>query len=84
MSKYIIKNCPALLLTGVCAEKQLTYCEERTDCVLKQIVELCREENVEGEKVASIMRLSNKDTKEFLSRFASNKILELLDIEEVE
>jgi hypothetical protein len=51
---------------------------------MKQIVELCREENAEGKKLASIMQFSNKDTKEFLSRFASNKILKLLNIEEVE
>ena len=74
-------------------DSELTYkfefdedskCQDCTDCVMKQIVELCRKENIEGKSLASIMRLSNKDTKEFLSRFASNKILELLDIEEVE
>ena len=86
--RYTIKNCPALrgwVCNKLFIEQDIMIdCEDCTDCVMKQIVELCREENIEGKSLASIMRLSNKDTKEFLSRFASNKILELLDIEEVE
>lgn len=93
----IIKNCPVCEFsdweecTGYLAEgyicndihTEIVECKDRTDCKLKQIVELCRKENIEGEKLASIMRLSDKDTKEFLSRFASNKILELLDMQEI-
>ena len=85
--KIIIRNCPAWQPHEVyyCYNSGNTrICPVYKDCILKQIVELCREENVEGEKLASIMQLSDKDTKEFLSHFASNKILELLDIEEIE
>ena len=53
MSKYIIKNCPAFLddvqllefSEGTCNSLQnhRTYCQDCTDCVLKQIVELCKD-----------------------------------------
>lgn len=58
--KYIIKNCPCYIdmplhrHDKVCRlgdivkpnHKELyVYCKDCTDCVLKQIVELCKEEN---------------------------------------
>lgn len=45
---YVIRNCPARLPSGFCIEapkKKAYLCQDCTDCVLKQIVELCREEN---------------------------------------
>lgn len=48
MSKYIIKNCPCLidfdeqsLFENLC--KNGGSCKDCTDCVLKQIVELCKD-----------------------------------------
>ena len=51
MSKYIIKNCPAFLddvqllefSEGTCNSLQnhRTYCQDCTDCVMKQIYDLC-------------------------------------------
>ena len=71
---YVIRNCPALLLTGVCVEKQLTYCEERTDCVIKQIVELCKHYKKHSD--------CGRDCPSF-GRFL-DKLLDKLDIQEVE
>lgn len=56
MSKYIIKNCPVCEFsdweecTGCLAEgyicndihTEIIECKDRTDCVLKRIVQLCR------------------------------------------
>lgn len=46
MRKCIIKNCPARLpKSGLCIEapkKKAYVCQECTDCVMKQIVELCK------------------------------------------
>ena len=39
MSKYIIKNCPAIQ-QGTC--EKYGMCQDCTDCVLKQIVELAK------------------------------------------
>jgi len=45
MNKYIIKNCPAYCYLGEeCHNEEDRYgssCCEVTDCVVKQIVELC-------------------------------------------
>lgn len=82
MSKYIINNCPALFLTGVCAEKQLTYCEDRADCLLKQIVELCK-------KIIFLNRGTDFTDVDMYKHavgenFVAKQVLQLLDIQEVE
>lgn len=47
--KYIIRNCPAILkMTKICDDYRTTrdnpqLCKDCTDCVMKQIVERCRE-----------------------------------------
>ena len=43
MSKYIIKNCPTLMGNRPCYSKEIRQCADCTDCVMKQIVELCKE-----------------------------------------
>lgn len=77
MSKYIIKNCPAYK-NCFCSIRDFYVqgCEECTDCVMKQIVELCKEES-------SIMQHKQKIKVKGLNKLA-DKILELLDIQEVE
>ena len=50
MSKYIIKNCPCYTMAYHCKYNCLgrvlsPYCQDCTDCVVKQIVELCEEES---------------------------------------
>lgn len=64
MSKYIIKNCPATG-AGCCGDT----CPGITDCPLKQIVELCKEE----------LKGQYSDTWSLIQ-----KISKLLDIEECE
>lgn len=50
MSKYVIKNCPACRQYNVfgvddkpCCYSDMKYCQDCTDCVMKKIVEKCRE-----------------------------------------
>ena len=40
-NKYIIKNCPALQQTYYCNTHH-SKCQDCTNCVMKQIVELCK------------------------------------------
>ena len=44
MSKYVIKNCPCYFNKpeADCWADQLSWCKNINDCVMKQIVELCR------------------------------------------
>ena len=75
--KYVILNCPAYKgstpdetdwqdYTACGHYTGGVYCQDETDCLLKQIVEKCN------------------DTKEAGHNELANKILELLDIQEIE
>ena len=81
MSKYVIKNCDCILSSGRCNVKSLVFCQDCTDCVLKQIVEKCNK---------IIFRNGNIDFKEGFSNlavgenFVARQVLQLLDIQEVE
>lgn len=77
-NKYVIRNCPAILpMTKLCDSENLnkpnTYCQDCTNCVMKQIVELCKGSIRENER--NIYRAGRMS-------LAIN-ILGLLDIEEV-
>lgn len=82
MSKYIIKNCPNFddyfNPNETCKKRYSQYCQDCTDCVLKQIVELAK-----GYKEELIDR---KTKKVVATRYfkLTKEILELLDIEEIE
>lgn len=72
MDKYVIRNCPACYLCSnkyVCDENNDKYCKDITDCVMKQIVELCKEE----------LKGQYSDTWSLVQ-----KISKLLNIQEVE
>ena len=76
MSKYIVKNCPAMRWDRkkfkVCYEgNKETKCCDIDDCVIKQIVGLCKENKFFG--YGAVM----------LGNSLSPDILDLLGIEEV-
>lgn len=77
MSKYIIKNCPAILkVTKVCDDYRTTrdnpqLCKDCTDCVMKQIAIMCNYA-IHGAKATGHFN------------FLGERILKLLDIQEVE
>ena len=87
---YVVRNCPAFakgifckggdIIDDGCADKTLDRntlisCQDRTDCIMKQIVELCKE---------NLNSLENYiDVRSFECVILQN-ILKLLDIQEVE
>ena len=82
MSKYIIRNCPVNygLYKEMCGfvkedEDIIKKCQDCTDCVIKQIVELCKENLNSLETYI--------DVRSFECVMLQN-ILKLLDIQEVE
>lgn len=80
MSKYLIRNCPAISFAGGCQNKEVKVwdCQDCTDCVLKKIVEKCKEvQELEYQKG----RLKCKSPSK--AKFG-REILKLLDIQEVE
>lgn len=77
MSKYIVKNCTSLDSDGTTCQ-DCSYedcgaddCINRTDCVLKQIVELCEQYKKDFSTTNGVWLLANN-------------ITNLLDIQEVE
>ena len=79
MSKYIIKNCPARLpKSGLCIEapkKKAYLCEDCIDCILKQIVELCKE---------TCRKRCTNDCLGTKKHCGYGQILQKLDIQEIE
>lgn len=85
MTNYIVKNCPArkpmITVDGkhggktmfdVCSEGKYTPCQDRTDCPIKQVVEIVERDNESRGRLALPPREVN------------DKILQTLQVEEVE
>ena len=73
MSRYIIKNCEQIHSSDNFCWSKSMFCQDCTDCLLKQIVELCSEYSGKWEDC------------DFSNGFGlSDEIFELLDIQEVE
>lgn len=73
MSKYIIKNCPMYFHNNCCGHTGNCKCQDCTDCVMKQIVELCKN-----------LDYRSKDLYDLGKTNMALNILSLLDIQEVE
>ena len=87
--KYIIKNCNIgfenfennFICTYTCRKEGITsYCKDVSDCILKQIVELCKKQR-EWERKRYI---TGEEVEEYNGAyFFAQEILNLLEIEEV-
>ena len=70
-NRYVILNCPTLMGNRLCFGKTTKQCADCTDCVMKQIYKLCKDDYTQfGDKELRY------DTLE--------EIIKLLDIQEVE
>lgn len=86
MSKYIIKNCPCFdkdntqcLDTPVLPITEMILCKDHTDCVLKQIVELCKNKDYFVKRFPNAQFSSGVQNSEL-----AFDILQLLNIQESE
>lgn len=86
MSKYIIKNCENLLYCTSCEEYECAIandfgykrkCSDNNNCKMKQIVELCKDAKTECECYDTHLLCIGE-------KIFAEKILNLLDIQEVE
>ena len=78
--RMIIRNCPAIYGIDdgfLCSYREDNesekYCYDCTDCVMKQIVELCKEDYTSENNVFDISK-----------KLFAQRILDKLDIQEVE
>lgn len=87
MSKYIVKNCPCLYEYGkgdCCNDlkfDQHTLCQDCTDCLIKQVIEKCREQKEWFSKLPDRVAF---DLTTLLGGNLQDEILQLFEIEECE
>ena len=78
MSRYIIKNCEQIHSSDNFCWSKSMFCQDCTDCVMKQIVELCKNKDYFVKKVPYAQFSSGVQNSEL-----AFDILQLLNIEEV-
>ena len=82
MRKYIIKNCPALSFSlGFYCDEYQKKCQDCTDCVMKQIVELAKGHTELCKNCEQ--QIKECDCSDICNAYRLDKILNLLDIQEV-
>lgn len=88
MNKYIVKNCPAIFYSGIIDEAKCwkkweetdESCQNCTDCLIKQVIERCKEVNCPCEyQGADCWECDTKGMKQL-----ADKTLQLFEIEECE
>lgn len=84
-NKMIIKNCPAFSNNFCGDDRKEYFCDEITDCKIKQVVEKCRKEVIcdDCELQGTTKCDARMCTNFYLNDFAE-EILQLFNIEEVE
>lgn len=90
MSKYSISNCPAMTDQGCCFQGSVLLgtaykdCDERTDCLLKRIVEMCKPQKVFCDSCEGNPLIDCIDCTQGGKAIMANAVLEMLKIQEVE
>ncbi len=42
-NRYVVLNCPTLMGNRLCYSKEIRQCADCTDCVIKRVIEKCKE-----------------------------------------
>lgn len=84
--KYIITNCNCCYLSACCAPNaDRLYCKDITNCLLKRIVELCKNARNERDLAFLKTKLTGADIAKLYGKAdLTTEILALLEIEEVD
>lgn len=78
---YIVKNCPAIISLyerPQCALPSNYYCKDCTDCVIKQVIEVCK-----AKKLDIFNPSIGNEHYAMANSVLSTQILQLFDIEEI-
>ena len=82
---YIVKNCPCYTSKGGyydCWANQDTWCENITDCVIKQVIEKCKDSKLSYSNL-EILRTACETSEAYGKAVIAEQILQLFDIEEI-
>ena len=79
--KYIVKNCPALLISGICNGRNVKglACKNATDCLIKQVIEKCKKKKEWFSKLPDGVAF---DLTTLLGSNLQDEILQLFETEE--
>lgn len=97
--RYIVKNCPCFVL-GIAMKgndkkvqtcnnyriRELTHCSDIADCVIKQVIEVCKERSGKCERCKASEDYQPTDCLDYCSIddvIFAKQILQLFDIEEI-
>lgn len=83
-NRYVVLNCPTLMGNRLCYSKVIRQCADCTDCVIKQIITICKWDKMSKED----MKRSKKNADiirgfKYGSDALAIQILQLFDIEEI-
>lgn len=84
--KYIVSNCPAYLTEEDYCTCYLEVCSDCTDCVIKQVIEKCKERSGKCERCKASEDYQPTDCLDYCSYddvIFATKILQLFDIKEI-
>ena len=74
MNKYVVKNCPMYFCTNCYGHTGTAICEDFTDCLIKQVIEKCKQS----------LNYSSKEPYELGRTNMAGIILAYFEIEECE
>ena len=86
-NEYIIKNCPCYVnyedkLHLCCDGQGDGECQDCTDCVIKQVIEKCKDSKLSYSKL-EILRTACETNQAYGKAVMAEQILQLFDIEEI-
>jgi len=70
-NRYVVLNCPTLMGNRLCYSKVIKQCADCTDCIIKQVIEKCKEYDKEQAEWCEPIP------------FCTDNIYDLFDIEEI-
>ena len=83
-NRYIVKNCHAITNNLTCRQAiyENMFCDYRTDCVIKQVIEMCKGA-VSNYSNLEILRTACETSEAYGKANITEQILQLFDIEEI-
>ena len=81
-NRYVVLNCPTLMGNRLCYSKVIKQCADCTDCVIKRVIEKCKDSKLSYSKL-EILRTACETNQAYGKAVMAEQVLQLFDIEEI-
>ena len=81
-NRYVVLNCPTLMGNRLCYSKEIRQCADRTDCIIKQVIDKCKDSKLSYSNL-EILRTACETSEAYGKAVMAEQILQLFDIEEI-